>query len=284
MHFGLTAFCTSESLDPAAVASASERAGFELLLFPDHTHIPTNRVSPYPGGGALPDHYRSTYDPLIACAFASCATTTLRVGVGVCLVTARDPIVLAKQVASLDVLSEGRFVLGVGVGWNAEEVADHGVAPRDRWRVMRERVLAMQQIWTSDEAEFSGAHVEFGPMWSWPKPVQRPHPPILVGGYGGSVLERVVEYGDEWLAMVVPGCPPLADRIGQLAEMAEAAGRARPAVSVQVYGTPPERRIIEKAIHAGVDRIDLSLPYGGPSEMIDAIAQLGEVIGPYRSR
>ena len=149
---------------------------------------------------------------------------------------ARDPIVLAKQVASLDVMSGGRFVLGVGAGWNAEEIADHGVDPARRWAVMRERVLAMRAIWTADQAEFHGEHVSFGPLWSWPKPVQRPGPPIMVGGHGDRVIDRVLEYGDEWLVMPSPGRPPLGERIRLLHARADAAGRSRPAVSCQLYG------------------------------------------------
>ena len=154
MRFGLTAFCTDRSPAPAVVAPLAESAGFDLLLFPDHTHIPVARATAFPGGGELPDQYRRTIDPLIACTAAAAATSRLRVGVGVCLVPARDPIVLAKQVASIDVVSNGRMVLGVGTGWNREEVADHGVEPSDRWEVMRERVLAMKEIWARDAASF----------------------------------------------------------------------------------------------------------------------------------
>ncbi len=282
MRFGLTAFCTADSAAPGDVAAATEAAGFELLLFPDHTHIPISRVTPFPGGGELPPQYSRTFDPIVASAVAAASTTTLRIGVGVCLVTARDPIVLAKQVASVDVLSGGRFSLGVGVGWNVEEVADHGVARHYRWDVLRERVLAMKEIWTKDEAAFDGTHVRFPPMWSWPKPVQRPHPPILVGGYGESVLQRVVDYGDEWLAMVVPQRPPMVDRIATLHRLADERGRPRPAVAVQVYGNPPPRQAIESLIAAGADRIDLSLPYGDAEYTIEAVEALGEVVRAFR--
>lgn len=277
MEFGITAFCTAESADPAAVAVACEAAGFRTLLFPDHTHIPVSRRSPYPGGIELPDHYKRTHDPLIASAVACAATRTIRVGVGVCLIPARDPIVLAKQVASLDVLSGGRFVLGVGAGWNAEEVEDHGVAADDRWDVMRERVLAMKAIWAEDVASFEGRHVSFPPMWAWPKPLHGA-PSIIVGGHGDGVLRRVIEFGDEWLAMAAPGRPPLAERIAQLRTMAEAAGRERPRVSVQVYGADPDPRVIRKYAAAGVDRIDLSLPHGNCDENLAAIADLGRLV------
>jgi probable F420-dependent oxidoreductase len=281
MRFGLTAFCTDTSLSPAEVAAAAEAEGFDVVLFPDHTHVPVERRSPYPGGGDLPEHYKRTYDPIVACSYAATATTTIRVGIGVCLVPAREPIALAKQLASIDVLSGGRLVVGVGAGWNVEEIADHGVAAADRWAVLEERTLAIQAIWAEDEASFRGAHVSFGPIWSWPKPVQQPHPPVLVGGYGPGVLKRVVAYGDEWLAMVAPGRPPLRDRIAELGALADAAGRPPIPVSVQAYGAPPPDQVIERCIDAGADRIDFGLPHGVPDAGRRSLAELGEVIRRY---
>ena len=279
--FGLTAFSTDQSADPGQLAVATEAAGFELLLFPDHTHVPVSRRTPYPGGGEMPAHYRRTHDPVVASGWALGASERLRVGIGVCLVPARDPIVLAKQVASLDVMSGGRFVLGVGAGWNAEEIADHGVSPASRWAVMRERVLAMRAIWTEDEAEYHGDHVSFEPLWSWPKPVQRPGPTIMVGGHGDGVIDRVVEYGDEWLVMPSPGRPPLRERIALLRERAAAAGRACPAVSCQLYGELSPA-LVEKLVDGGVERIDLSVPHGPPEPMVDEVGRLGETIAAYR--
>ena len=283
VRFGVTAFCTDQSLGPADVARVAEASGFDLLLFPDHTHVPTSRRTPFPGGGDLPEQYRRIHDPFVAAAYALAATTMLRVGVGVCLVPAREPIALAKTVASLDVLSEGRMVLGVGAGWNAEEVENHGVAAGDRWAVMRERVLAMKAIWSQEAASYEGDHVHFSELWSWPKPHQRPNPPILVGGHGDGVLDRVVEYGDEWLAMAAPGRPPLGERMACLAEKAIVAGRPRPTVSVQVYGTPPPAGVVERYIAIGVDRIDLALRHGGPERMIQDLEVLGEIVATYRA-
>ena len=279
--FGLTAFSTDESADPGQIAAATEAAGFRLLLFPDHTHIPVSRRSPYPGGGEMPDHYRRTHDAIVASAWAISASTHLRVGIGVCLVPARDPIVLAKQVASLDAMSGGRFVLGVGAGWNAEEIADHGVDPARRWAVLGERVAAMKAIWTDDEAEYHGHHVSFDALWSWPKPVQRPHPTIMVGGHGDGVIDRVVEYGDEWLVMPAPGHPSLRDRIQLLHARADAAGRPRPTVSCQVYGDL-RPGLVDKLVEIGVGRIDLSVPHAPPEQMVDEIGRLGEAIGRFR--
>ena len=280
--FGLTVFCTDQSIDPATAARLAEDAGFSLLLFPDHTHVPADRSTPYPGGGELPQHYKRTLDPFVAATVAAVSTDHLRVGVGVCLVPAREPIGLAKEVASVDLVSGGRFVLGVGAGWNAEEIEHHGVRPRERWAVMREHVLAMKELWSSDLAEFHGDHVDFGPSWSWPKPVQRPHPPILVGGHGDGVLERVIDYGDEWLAMPAPGRAPLADRIVRLQELADRSGRTRPSVSVQAYGSPPPPAVIEQYLASGVDRIDIAVPHGGPDQMVTAIGSLGDLLGRYQ--
>jgi len=281
VRFGLTAFCTDWSLSPAEVAAGAEAEGFDVVLFPDHTHVPVDRRTPYPGGGDLPEHYKRTYDALVACSFAAAATTTIRVGIGVCLVPAREPIALAKQLASIDVLSRGRLVVGVGAGWNVEEIADHGVAAADRWAVLEERTLAMKAIWTEDEASFHGAHVSFGPLWSWPKPVQQPHPPVLVGGHGPGGLRRVVEYGDEWLAMAAPRRPPLRDRIAELAGLAAEAKRPPIPVAVQAYGTPPPDRVIERYIDAGAVRIDVGLPHGPPDAGRRSLAELGEIVRRY---
>jgi probable F420-dependent oxidoreductase len=283
VKFGLEVFSTDRSLDPGAVGAAVERAGFDALLFPDHTHVPGARRSPYPGGGQMPAHYERIHDPLVACAFAFGATSTLQVGIGVCLVPAREPIALAKQVASLDVLSGGRLLFGVGAGWNAAEIEHHGVRAADRWAVMNERVRAMNLIWTLDEATFHGRFVSFDRVRSWPKPRQQPRPWTMVGGHAGRILERVVEYGDEWLVMPAPGAPPLADRMAQLASMAAAAGRERRIeVSVQLFGSPPPERVIERYVSQGVDRIDFGLPHTGPEEQLDAIGRLGELITRWR--
>jgi probable F420-dependent oxidoreductase len=278
MRFGLTAFCTEDSLPPQVLAPLVEEAGFHLLLFPDHSHVPVDSASRFPGGGDLPDHYRRTYDPLVCCALAAAMTTELRVGVGVALVPVRDPIILAKEVASIDQVSRGRMVLGVGAGWNSAEIENHGVAAGDRWALMREHVLAMKSIWTDEIATFDGHHVRIAPLWSWPKPYQRPHPPIAVGGSGPGVLRRVVEYGDEWLAMTGPGLPSVSLRMHVLAEMAERAGRARPAVAVQVYGDPPRQQVIERYIRLGVDRIDLTLPHGDADVTRRSVEVLADIV------
>ena len=230
MDFGVMMFPTDYSVPPDEVARMTEERGFESLFFPEHTHIPASRETPYPAGGELPPEYSHTYDPFVACTSAAAATERLRVGTGICLVIERDPITTAKEVASVDRLSGGRFLFGVGAGWNREEMANHGTDPGRRFGVMRERVEAMKEIWMRDEASYHGAHVNFDAIWAWPKPVQRPHPPIIVGGNGERVLERVVAFGDEWMPNRVKDPEDLGERINRLAELATEAGRPRPPV------------------------------------------------------
>src|SRR5215510_3238680 len=187
-------FPTRYSIGIVELARAVEERGFESLFVPEHTHIPTSRRSPWPGGADLPPEYRETLDPFLALTAAATVTERIRLGTGICLVVERDPITTAKEVATLDLLSGGRFLFGIGGGWNREEMENHGTDPKQRFKVMRERVLAMKEIWTKEEPSYRGRFVRFDPIWSWPKPVQRPHPPILIGGSGDRVLERVVEY------------------------------------------------------------------------------------------
>src|SRR5882724_3682654 len=203
MHFGVVMFPTDYAMRVDDLARAVEARGFESLWFPEHTHIPVSRRSPWPGGPTLPKEYWHTHDLFVALAMATAVTTTLKVGSGICLLVERDPITTAKEVASLDFLSRGRVLFGIGGGWNAEEMEDHGTDFKQRWRVLRERVLAMKRIWTEDEAAFEGDFVRFEPLWSWPKPVQKPHPPILLGGHGPRALARVVDYCDGWLPISV---------------------------------------------------------------------------------
>src|SRR5581483_3258950 len=203
---------------------AVEERGFESLFLPEHTHIPASRRSPWPGGAALPKEYWHTHDPFVALAVAAAVTTRLRLGTGICLLVERDPITTAKEVASLDHLSGGRVVFGIGAGWNAEEMEDHGTDFRTRWKLLRERVLAMKAIWTEDEPSFQGELVRFPPLWSWPKPVQKPHPPVLLGGHGPRALARVVEYADGWLPIGVRA-KNLADGIASLRRLAREQGR-----------------------------------------------------------
>jgi probable F420-dependent oxidoreductase len=199
LKFGIGYFPTDEGIDPPTLARMCEERGFESLFFTDHTHIPAGRNTDYPIGGELPREYSRIHDPFVALMAAAAATQRLMVGTGVCLVIERDPIVTAKSVASVDRLSGGRMLFGVGAGWNAEEMRNHGTDPSRRFGVMRERVEAIKAIWTSEEAEYHGRYVDFDPIWCWPKPLTQPHPPVLVGGHGKGVIDRVLAYGDEWM-------------------------------------------------------------------------------------
>src|SRR5919197_3168400 len=182
MHYGIVMFATDYAIRVDDLARAAEQRGFESLWLPEHTHIPTSRRSPWPGGSVLPKEYWHTHDPFVALGAAAAVTTRLRVGSGICLLVERDPITTAKEVASLDVLSGGRCLFGIGGGWNAEEMEDHGTDFRTRWKKLEEQVRALKEIWTKDEPEFHGNYVHFDKSWVWPKPAQKPHPPILLGG------------------------------------------------------------------------------------------------------
>ena len=266
MKFGLTIFPTEKTIQPAALARLAESRGFESLWFPEHTHIPVSRDTPYPGGGELPDEYARIYDPFVALTAAAAATERLLVGTGICLIVERDPITTAKEVATIDRLSGGRFLFGVGAGWNLEEMANHGTDPRTRFSLMRERIEAMKEIWTNDEASYEGELVSFGPIWSWPKPVQRPHPPILVGGNSGGALDRVVALADEWIPNPETRLRELPDRIADLQERAAAAGRDR--IPVTFYAVKPEAEALRRFAAAGVDRAIFYLP-PAPAEQVE---------------
>jgi probable F420-dependent oxidoreductase len=275
MRFGLMTFPTDFSIAPAELGRAAEDAGFETLLFAEHTHIPVNRDTPNPRGGELPEKYWHTHDPFLALATVAQATERLRIGTGICLVVERDPIITAKEVASLDFLSGGRVDFGVGGGWNREEMRNHGTDPRRRFSIMRERVLAMKEIWTSDEAEYHGEHVDFDPIWSWPKPVQKPHPPVLVGGIGKTVLDRVLEYGDEWM----PNRAEPEELAPRIAELRERAGRHVP---VSYYAAPPEDDFIAGLAAAGVDRALLDVPSEGADTVLPLVERYAELAARHR--
>ncbi len=252
MDFGVGYFPTHDAVGPGDIARRVEERGQSALFFAEHTHIPASRESPWSGGPVLPQKYWHTYDLFVALTAAAAATSRLRVGSGVCLVVERDPIVTAKEVASVDHLSGGRFEFGVGAGWNREEMANHGTDPRTRMALLGERVRAMQAIWTQDEASFHGRFVDFDRIWSWPKPVQRPWPPVLVGGDGPTVFDRVLAYGDAWF-------PTWNDR-DLLPRIAELRARAERPVAVQVLGVPSDARELERLEAAGVQRVSAWLP------------------------
>jgi probable F420-dependent oxidoreductase len=230
MKLGVAIFPTDYSIRPDDFARACEERGFESVWFPEHTHIPASRKTPYPAGGDLPEEYWHSHDPFVALMAAAAVTKTIRLATGICLVIERDPITTAKQVSSLDQLSGGRVLFGIGAGWNVEEMANHGTVFRHRWRVLRERVEAMKCIWTKEAAEYHGAFVDFDPIWQYPKPLQKPHPPIILGSASRKSLERVVDYCDGWVPIGF-ALPDLPGAIRDLHERATAAGCARSTTS-----------------------------------------------------
>ena len=279
MELGLAHFATDYGMQPAELGRKVEERGFESLFLPEHTHIPVGRDTPYPGGGELPREYSHIIDPFVGLTAAAVATERLKVGTGVCLIIERDPIVTAKEVATLDRVSNGRFLFGVGAGWNIEEMQNHGTDPDTRFRRMRESVEAMKAIWTEDEAEYHGRVIDFDPIWSWPKPVQKPHPPVLVGGLGEKVLDRVVAYGDEWIPNRVKSPEDLGERIAELQRRAAAAGRDP--IPVTVFGAKPEARLLERLRVAGVTRALFYLRPEAPAEVERQLDELGEVVAAW---
>jgi probable F420-dependent oxidoreductase len=281
MHIGACIFATDYAIRIDDLARACEERGFESLWVPEHTHIPASRRTPFPGGGQLPTEYSHTLDPFVSLMAAAAATRKLRVGTGICLIIERDPIITAKEVASLDLLSGGRFELGLGGGWNVEEMENHGTQFKSRFRLLREQVLAMKEIWTKDEAQFHGEFVSFDPIWSWPKPAQKPHPPVLLGGESGYTLQRVVDFCDGWFPR---GRKPeiLLPALADLKARAAKAGRDMKTISVSIFGAQPEQAGLERYAKEGVTRAILRLPPEGRDTVLPLLDQWAKLIPSLR--
>jgi probable F420-dependent oxidoreductase len=281
MLFGVYIFPTDETIALPELARAVEARGFESLFVPEHTHIPTSRATPWPGGAELPREYHRLHDPFVVLAAAAAVTDRLRLGTGVCLVIQRDPIVLAKQVASLDRVAGGRLLFGIGAGWNREEMRNHGTDPAARMTVLRERVLAMKAIWAGEQAEFHGRHVDFDSIYQWPKPLQQPHPPILVGGSGPGVLERVLDYGDGWFPIQrgEGDLDRLAARMAELRGMA--AERGREPVPVSLFGARPRLEAVRRYQELGVARCVFPLPPAEPAEVLATLDRRAELVASF---
>jgi len=273
MRVGVYYFPTDYGIDPGELARALEDRGFESLFVCEHTHIPASRRTPFPGGGELPKRYAHTHDPFVALSFAAAATQRLLIGTGVCLVPQHDPIVTAKSIASLDRLSGGRFIFGIGGGWNMEEMENHGARYDTRFKLMRERVLAMKAIWTQEEASFQGEFVAFDRIWSWPKPVQQPHPPILLGGETDHTLRRVAAWCDGWFPRTRAGFDP-AMAVARLARAAEAAGRDPASLSITVFRAPSDAAGLAAYREAGIQRVLLEVPDLGRDEILRALDRM----------
>lgn len=280
MKIGAFIFANDQAIQPGELARALEEHGLESLWVPEHTHIPVNRRTPWPGGADLPEYYRRALDPFISLGAAAAVTTSLKLATGVCLVVERDPIITAKEVATLDWASGGRFMFGVGGGWNREEMRNHGTDPATRWELLRERIAAMKAIWASEEAEFHGRFVHFERLWSWPKPVQKPHPPILVGGDGPTTLDRVMEYGDGWAPIMRPGPVPFAERLADLHRRCEEAGRPPIPVTAFYVGRAEEAELDEHQ-RLGVERVVLWLPPEGRDRVLRRVELYAQLVERY---
>ena len=280
MKYGAMMFSTDYSIRPDDLAKMLEERGFEAMWVPEHTHIPANRQSAWPGGGDLPKDYWHTYDPFVALTAAAAVTNTIKLGTGICLMIERDPITTAKEIASLDLISNGRFIFGIGGGWNSEEMEDHGTDFRTRWRLLRENILAMKQIWTADEAEFHGEYVNFDKMWAYPKPLQKPHPPILMGGDGPTTVDRVVEYCDGWMPIGSrnSGGPSLSEKIVLLKRQASEAGRDPESLDITSFGVRPDPELVTRLEESGVNRIIFTLPSEERAQVTPLIDECARLI------
>ena len=277
MCYGVTIFATDRSIAVAELARAAEERGFDSLWVPEHTHIPTSRLTPPPTGDAeLPEQYRRCLDPFVALAAAASVTERLRVGTGICLVAQHEPLATAKAVASLDTVSAGRFTFGVGFGWNRDEIENHGVDFARRRHVAREHVLAVQRLWAEDEAAFSGDHVRFTPSWSWPKPIQRPWPPVLIGGAAGPTLfSHVAEYADGWMPI---GGSGLTKVLPELRRVVEQAGRDAASLQIVPFGSIPEPGKLEHFESVGVTEVILQLPSAPRDPVLRVLDSHAEVL------
>lgn len=280
MKVGLALYCSDETIPPDELAVEVEQRGFECLLFPDHSHIPTSRVTPWPGsrdGSApIPEVYKRMIDPFVALGAAAAVTTTLRIGTGVALPAQRDVLQLAKEVATVDWLSKGRMIFGIGMGWNADEMAHHGVALADRWDVVAEKIAAMKLLWTQETAEYHGRFVDFGESWAWPKPTQRPHPPIVIGGgWGPRMLRHVVRYADGWFP--VSGRASIADRLALLHAECERQGRDPSTISITVADAKPDLDSFHSLEAEGVERVTLSIPVDTRDATLRRLDRYGEL-------
>ncbi|MBM3218854.1 MAG: LLM class F420-dependent oxidoreductase [Candidatus Rokubacteria bacterium] len=279
MEFGAAIFFTDYSMGPADLGRALEERGFGSLWAPEHSHIPLSRQSPFPAGGDVPKKYYDVMDPFVTLAAAAAATRTLQVATGICLVVQRDPIQTAKAVASLDQVSGGRFLFGIGAGWNAEEMADHGTDFKSRFTVMHERVEAMRAIWTQSKPQYDGQFVKFPPMMTWPKPVQKPHPPVIVGGAYPYGTRRAIQYGDGWVPHAKrPAYGDLVNVLPDARKLMVEAGRDPATLPITVFGVAEDVDLIERYRDAGIARIVFNLPSANADEVLPALDRCAALI------
>jgi probable F420-dependent oxidoreductase len=279
MEFGAAIFFTDYSMGPVELGRALEERGFTSLWAPEHSHIPVSRQSPFPAGGDLPKKYYDVMDPFVTLAAAAAATTRLQVATGICLVVQRDPIQTAKAVATLDQVSGGRFLFGIGAGWNAEEMADHGTEFKSRFTVMQERVEAMRAIWTKSKAEYKGEFVSFPPMMTWPKPVQKPHPPVIVGGAFPYGTRRAIAYGDGWVPHAQrPAYGDLINVLPQARALIQESGRDPATLPITVFGVAENRDLVTRYRDAGIARIVFNLPAAKADEVLPVLDRCATLV------
>jgi len=271
--FGVTMFPTDYSIQPVELARAVEERNLDSLFFPEHTHIPASRATPFPGGGDLPKMYWHTHDPFVALGACAAVTSTIKLGTGICLVIERDPITLAKEIASVDTISNGRFILGIGAGWNREEMENHGANYPRRWAEVREKVLAMKAIWSQDEAEYHGEFVNFDPIWSYPKPVQEGGPPIWIGANSDWVFDRLAEYGDGWMPIGGLG----SGNMDKLNTAFDKAGRSVNDLDMALFGAPTDIEKLKGRIDQGFDHLIFNLPSDGPDKVLPLLDKYAEL-------
>ncbi len=274
-RFGVTIFPTDYSIQPVELARAVEERGLDSLFITEHTHIPTSRKSPWPGGADLPKEYWHTHDPFVALAAAAAVTERIHLGTGICLVVERDPIQLAKEVASLDVISGGRFVFGIGAGWNQEEMEHHGVDYPTRWKLVREKVLAMRTIWTEDEPEYHGEFVNFEPLWSWPKPIQPGGPKVLLGAQSKWAFDRVVDYCDGWMPIGLMG--GIDEGITSLRAACERAGRDFDSLHNAIFAAPADVDACRKLLDQGFAEFGFPLPSADRETILPILDRYAEL-------
>jgi probable F420-dependent oxidoreductase len=272
-------FPTEYAMAPGELARAAEERGFESLWVAEHSHIPASRETPWPGGAELPQMYYDAMDPFAWLAAAAQATTRIKLATGICLVVQRDPIQTAKSVATLDVLSGGRFLFGVGGGWNREEMANHGTAFEGRWKLLRERIEAMKAIWGEPEASYAGEHVSFDRIVANPKPVQKPHPPIHVGGAFPGGMRRALRYGDGWIPLIGRGDDDVTQHLGPFRESAKQAGRDADAMEISIYACPPDPELLRRYADAGISRVVFGLPPAESAKVLPLLDHLAGVAG-----
>ena len=277
-QFGVSMFPTDYSIQPVELANAVEARGLDSLFFPEHTHIPASRKSPFPGGGDLPKQYWHSHDPFVALGAAAAETERILLGTGICLIIERDPITTAKEIASLDMISNGRSVIGIGAGWNREEMENHGANFSSRWAIVREKVLAMREIWTKEDAEFHGEHVDFDPIWSYPKPIQKNGPPIWIGANSKWVFDRIADYADGWMPIGGLG----SGNMDRLRDAFEAHGRKVEDLDLALFGSPMDADQARGRIEQGFDHLIFNLPSETADKVLPILDRSAEVVKAIR--